>query len=68
MSPSRRSAVGILFVVLMIVVWAVLVSTVYPYLVRWPWPAQALFFLAAGLLWVIPLKPLVRWTMSGDRS
>ena len=30
-----------------------------------PWPLEALFFVAAGLVWILPLKPLLRWMETG---
>lgn len=30
------------------------------------WAVQAVFFPVAGLLWVVPLRPLIRWMMSRD--
>ncbi|MDQ3471690.1 MAG: DUF2842 domain-containing protein, partial [Pseudomonadota bacterium] len=27
----------------------------------WPVLVQAIFYLAAGLAWIVPLKPLLRW-------
>jgi hypothetical protein len=29
------------------------------------WPLQALFYLVAGLVWILPLKPLLRWMETG---
>src|SRR5439155_37073 len=31
----------------------------------WPVLVQALFYLVAGLLWIVPLRPLIRWIESG---
>ncbi|MDB5672263.1 MAG: hypothetical protein JWO25_3222, partial [Alphaproteobacteria bacterium] len=30
-----------------------------------PWPIQALFFIATGIVWILPLKPLLLWMETG---
>jgi hypothetical protein len=30
-----------------------------------PWPIEALFFIAAGMVWILPLKPLLKWMETG---
>ncbi|MBI1339700.1 DUF2842 domain-containing protein [bacterium] len=30
------------------------------------WAVQAVFFPIAGLAWIIPLRPLVRWMVKND--
>jgi len=32
---------------------------------RWPVLAQAIFYLVAGIAWILPLKPLLRWMETG---
>jgi hypothetical protein len=32
---------------------------------RWPILVQAPFYLLMGIIWIIPLKPLVRWMQTG---
>jgi hypothetical protein len=29
------------------------------------WPVQAIFYLIAGIVWILPLKPLLRWMETG---
>jgi hypothetical protein len=49
----------------MIVVWAAFVATLAPVVGRWPVLVQAPFYLFMGIVWIIPLKPLIRWSESG---
>ena len=63
--PSWRKGVGILLIVLLIVGWSVAVVTVAERIGGWPWPLQALFFIVAGIAWIAPLKPLLRWMEIG---
>ncbi len=65
MKPSWRKPAGIFLILLLIALWAALVATAADWLGDLPWPVEALFFIAAGLLWVLPLKPLLRWMELG---
>ena len=63
--PSWRKPAGVGLILLLIVVWAVLVVTGADFIGGAPWPLQALYFLVAGVVWVLPLKPLLRWMETG---
>jgi hypothetical protein len=63
-SPGRKLA-GIAAILLLIVVWAALVAALAPFVGRWPVLVQAPFYLIMGIVWIIPLKPLVRWSQTG---
>ena len=63
--PSWRKPAGALFIVALIAVWAVLVVSLSRIVGGWWWPLQALFYLATGLMWIAPLKPLLRWMETG---
>lgn len=65
MTPTWRKPAGILVIVLLILVWAALVATFAVEVGRWPALVQALFYLITGLVWIAPLKPLLRWTETG---
>ena len=64
-TPSWRKPAGILAILLLIAVWAFIVATVAEWLPPLPWPVRALFFIAAGIVWILPLKPLLRWIELG---
>jgi hypothetical protein len=63
--PSWRKPAGIGLILLLITVWAVVVVTVAERLGTLPWPVWALYYLVAGIAWVLPLKPLLRWMETG---
>jgi hypothetical protein len=65
-SPSLRKLAGIALILLLIVVWATFVASLAPFVGRWPVLAQAPFYLAAGIIWIVPLKPVIRWTETGS--
>jgi protein-S-isoprenylcysteine O-methyltransferase Ste14 len=64
--PSLRKVAAAGLIVLLILVWALLVAVVAPYIARWPVLVQALFYLIVGIAWIIPLKPLLRWSETGS--
>jgi Protein of unknown function (DUF2842). len=63
--PSLRRLAGIVLILLLITVWAAFVASFARLTGRWPVLVQALFYLVMGMIWIIPLKPLVRWMQSG---
>jgi hypothetical protein len=65
MTPSWRKPAGTLLLLLLITLWAVLVTSLSGTLARWPALVQALFYLVTGIIWIMPLKPLLRWMETG---
>ena len=55
-------------IILLILFWAALVGSAAPWVGRWPVLVQAPFYLVMGIAWIIPLKPLLRWTETGRWS
>lgn len=66
MEPSYRKLIGIALILLLIVVWAAFVASMARIVGAWPILVQAPFYLAMGLVWIIPLKPVVRWIQTGS--
>jgi hypothetical protein len=64
-SPSARSLAGIALILLVIVLWAAFVASLARFVSAWPILVQAPFYLIMGVIWIIPLKPLVRWIETG---
>jgi len=63
--PSWRKPTGIFAIIALIIIWSVLVASLAGHVGRWPILAQLLFYLVAGLAWIVPLKPLLRWMETG---
>ena len=64
--PSARKLFGIGLILLLIVVWATFVASLAQIVGQWPFIVQAAFYLIMGIVWIIPLKPLVRWIQTGS--
>lgn len=63
--PRPRPAAGIFMIMGIIVVWAALIVSVSDVVSRWPAAVQLLFYIVAGLIWILPLKPILRWSETG---
>jgi hypothetical protein len=63
--PSWRKPAGIGLILLLIAIWAFLVATAADLIAGLPWPVHAIYYLVAGLAWILPLKPLLRWMETG---
>ena len=68
MTPNWRKPAGMLLILAIIVVWAALVASLSGVVGGWPWPGQLAFYVVAGIVWIAPLKPLLRWMESGGRG
>ena len=63
--PSGRKLAGTAAILLLILVLAVLVASLANYVSRWPGVLQGAFYLVIGIVWILPLKPLLRWMETG---
>jgi hypothetical protein len=63
--PSSRKLFGIGVILLLVVLWAALVAAMARFVGGWPILVQAPFYVAMGLIWIVPLKPFVRWMQTG---
>jgi predicted membrane channel-forming protein YqfA (hemolysin III family) len=63
--PSWRKPVGIFLVLGLIAVWSILIASLSGHVGGWPVLAQGLFYLVAGIAWILPLKPLLSWIETG---
>ena len=69
MNIRTRKLLGTIFLLVLVVVWSLLGMTV----AQTPWLAnsgvlQAIFYVVAGLGWVLPAMPIVAWMSRPDRA
>ena len=64
--PAPRKLAGIMLILALIGLWAAFVASLAPLVGKWPVLVQAPYYLFMGVAWVIPLKPLIRWTETGS--
>jgi uncharacterized membrane protein YkgB len=65
MTPSWRKPVGMLAILLLIALWCVAIASLSGVIGRWPALVQLGFYLVTGIVWITPLKPLLRWMETG---
>ena len=63
--PSWRKPAGTFAIIALIIFWAWAVVTLIGVIDHWPILLQMPVYLIAGLIWVFPLRPLIRWMESG---
>lgn len=63
--PSWRKPAGVFAILGLILAWAFGVGSLAPTVGGWPVLAQGVFYLVAGIAWILPLKPLLRWMETG---
>jgi len=65
MTPSWRKPFGMLVILVEILILAVLVASFAEPIGQLHIALQTLIYLVAGVVWVAPLKPLLRWMETG---
>lgn len=65
MTPSWRKPVGMFIILALILVWVVLIASFSATIGGWHWAIQLVIYLIAGIVWILPLKPLLRWMELG---
>jgi len=64
-TPSWRKPAGALGIVLYVLLWVVLVATFSAEIGSLPILVQLLIYLLLGVVWIAPLKPVLRWMETG---
>ena len=63
--PNWRKPAGMFLILALIAGWTAIVVSLSPWVGTWPVLVQAVFYLVAGIIWIAPLKPLLRWMELG---
>ena len=64
-SPSWRKPAAIAAILLLVAAMAALVASFAGAIGDWPVLVQAAFYLVVGIVWIAPLRPLLRWSETG---
>lgn len=65
MTPDWRKPVGMLMILALIVAWCAIVVSFSATVGGWHWLVQLVFYVVTGIVWIAPLKPLLRWMETG---
>ena len=63
--PTWRKPAGTGLILLIIAIWSAIVLGLSPWIERLPTLVQGIVYLVAGIVWILPLKPLLRWMELG---
>ncbi len=63
--PRWRPTAAIFIILGIITAWAVLIGSLAGIVGDWPGVVQLLFYIVAGTVWILPLKPILRWSETG---
>ena len=63
--PSWRKPAGMFVILALIGGWTAIVASLSPWVGTWPVLVQAIFYLVAGIAWILPVKPLLSWIETG---
>jgi hypothetical protein len=63
--PSWRKPAGVGLILLLITVWAALAVSLAGLIEDLPILIQLIFYVPVGIVWILPLKPLLRWMETG---
>ncbi len=63
--PTLRKPAGMLIILIMIVLLSWAVGTFSSNIGKLPGILQALVYIVAGIAWIAPLGPLLRWMETG---
>ena len=63
--PSWRKPAGVLAILAYIIIWTVIVASQWQAIGALPILVQAIIYLIAGIIWLLPLKPLLIWMETG---
>lgn len=63
--PSWRKPAGIFAILGLIALWAFLIGSLSGPLGRLPGWVQIPIYVVTGIVWILPLKPLLQWMETG---
>ncbi|WP_326524438.1 DUF2842 domain-containing protein [Sphingomonas sp.] len=65
MTPSWRKPAGAIGIVACIIVWVIAVASFSQVIGGLPIVVQTVIYVVAGIVWIFPLKPVLRWMETG---
>ncbi len=63
--PSWRKPVGALAILTLILLWVVAIASLSSLVGAWHWALQLLFYVVTGIVWIMPMRPLLSWMETG---
>lgn len=63
--PSLRKPLGMLGILAWIALWSVVALMFSGLVLGRAWPIQLAYYAIIGIVWIAPLKPVLRWMETG---
>lgn len=63
--PSWRKPAGMFMIMGLIVIWAFMIGSLSNLIANLPMWVQIPLYIVTGIIWIMPLKPLLRWMETG---
>ena len=63
--PKWRNGAGMALILLLILTWSLVVVALSPWVSQLPFVLELLFYVAAGIGWIFPVRPLLTWMETG---
>lgn len=64
-TPSWRKPAGMLGILAYVIAWAIGIASLSNIVGNWHVLIQAVFYLIAGIIWILPLRPVLKWMEIG---
>lgn len=64
--PQIRKPLGVLLVILLLAIYVLVAARLADPILRLPVLAQVPLWIALGVVWIFPMKPLIRWIETGQ--
>jgi hypothetical protein len=64
-NASWRKPAGMFAILALIAIWAILVASASGWIETLPILLQSIIYLIAGVVWILPLRPLLMWMETG---
>jgi hypothetical protein len=68
MIPTWRKPFGMFLILAIIAIWAVIVASQANRIAALPQFVQIIIYVFAGIVWITPMRPLLRWMETGRFS
>lgn len=63
-----RKIIGIVAILTYLTVYIIIAMTIGTYLISSPKWLQLIYYIIAGVIWVLPLKPVMKWANTEPQS
>ncbi len=63
--PTWRKPAGVIGLIVGLAIYALGVAAASPLIADWPALLQAPVYLVLGIVWILPLRPLLLWMETG---